>query len=96
MSKPDRKFVGLYKNLTTGKQIEKTLLASDLLEAAVQFDGITYPNHECISISLVSMKDKKPIKEASNIFHSIMKASVTVKPKAKAKSKETNNTKRGK
>lgn len=84
MSKKDRKFVGLYKHLKTGKQIEKTVLASDILEAAGQFDGITYPDHECISISLVSMKEKKPIKKkptktvqvVTGSFMDIMKASV--------------------
>lgn len=96
MSKPDRKFVGLYKNLTTGEQIEKTVLASDLLEAAGQFDGITYPDHECISISLVNMKEKKTSEKASAMFHNIMKASVMVKPKIKKTVKEKNNEKKGK
>lgn len=84
MSKKDKKFVGLYKHLITGKQIEHKVIASDILEAAGQFDLITYTDHECILISLVRMKEKKPIKKKpaktvqviTGSFMDIMKASV--------------------
>lgn len=91
----DRKFVAVYKHQLTGAQIEKTVLASDILEAAGQFDGIIYPKHECISISLVRMKEKKTSEKASAIFHDIMKASVMAKPKIKKSIKAKNNVKKG-
>lgn len=58
MSKKDSKFIAVYKEINTGKQIERTVMASDILEAAGQFDGINYYNYVCISISLVRYKNQ--------------------------------------
>lgn len=94
MSKKDQKFVGLYKHLITGKQIEHKVIASDILEAAGQLDGITYPDHECILISLVGMKEKKPIKKKPAKTVQVVTGSFMDIMKASAKQAETKSAKK--